>query len=244
MRQSIAMSSPNIVAQTPIAGCAVTMLTGRVALLPGSDVLSGISNTPIERAVRLKLEDLQYDEQADSRVHGGPEKALHYYPGEHYAIWQSELGSRPALQSPGGFGENISGFGLTEGNVAVGDIFRLGTALIQVSQGRQPCWKLNHRFGVPGMARLVQQSGRTGWYFRVLEPGVVASGDRLTLIERRAPDWTLHRIWHAFYVDRLNGHELAGIAGLAVLSEGWRNHATRRLQSGQVEDWSKRLERG
>jgi MOSC domain-containing protein YiiM len=144
--------------------------------------------------------------------------------------------------APGGFGENVSTLGMTERNVAVGDVFRLGRALVQVSQGRQPCWKLSRRFGIVDMARRVQESGRTGWYYRVLEPGLVASGDALELVDRAAPDWSLHRLWHALYVDRLNRGELEGIVALDVLAEGWRRYAIRRLESGRVEDWSKRLE--
>ncbi|AZB56261.1 MOSC domain-containing protein [Cereibacter sphaeroides] len=220
----------------------LTLLTGRAAPLPGSDVLSGIGKTPVTRPLTLGPEGFEGDEQADRRVHGGAEKAVHHYPADHYESWRAELGDLPALLAPGGFGENLSTAGLTEAEVAVGDIFRLGSALIQVSQGRQPCWKLNHRFGVPDMARRVQLTGRTGWYYRVLEPGTVAPGDRLELIDRRAPDWTLRRLWQALYVDRMNLAELEGMAALDVLAEGWRNHAVRRLESRRVEDWSKRLD--
>lgn len=92
------------------------------------------------------------------------------------------------------------------------------------------------------MARRVQDSGRTGWYYRVLETGVVAPGDRMTLLDRMAPDWTLLRMWRALYVERLNRVELQGIAALDVLAEGWRRYAVRRLESGRVEDWAPRLE--
>ncbi|ACM00091.1 Pyridoxal kinase [Cereibacter sphaeroides KD131] len=166
----------------------LTLLTGRAAPLPGSDVLSGIGKTPVAGPLTLGREGFEGDEQADRRVHGGPEKAVHHYPSDHYESWRAELGDLPAILAPGGFGENLSTAGLTEAEVAVGDTFRLGGALIQVSQGRQPCWKLNHRFGVPDMARRVQLTGRTGWYYRVLEPGTVAPGDRLELIDRRAPE--------------------------------------------------------
>lgn len=221
---------------------APVLLTGRAAPLPGSTALSGIAKTQVSRPLALGAQGLEGDEQADCRVHGGVEKAVHHYPFDHYAAWRAELGALSALAGPGGFGENISTSGLTEATVAVGDIFRLGTALLQVSQGRQPCWKLNHRFGVPDMARRVQKSGRTGWYYRVLAPGTVAPGDRLELVDRLAPDWTLHRLWHALYVDRLNRHELQGIAALDVLAEGWRKYAVRRLDSGRVEDWTPRLD--
>ena len=219
-----------------------TLLTGRAAPLPGCDTLSGIGKTAVTHPLRLGPEGFEGDEQADRRVHGGVEKAVHHYPLDHYSDWRAELGDLQALTAPGGFGENISTAGLTEEEVAVGDTFRLGGALIQVSQGRQPCWKLNHRFGVADMARRVQQTGRTGWYYRVLQTGTVAPGDRLELIGRLAPDWTLRRLWHALYVDRMNLVELEGIAALDVLAEGWRKYAVRRLESHRVEDWSARLD--
>lgn len=244
----------------------ITLLTGRAAALPGSDQKSGIDKRIAAAPLMLGPEGLDGDEQADRRVHGGPEKAVHHYPYEHYAAWRAELaadagavgkvvgGALPPpgyldmkengglLDRPGAFGENISTIGMTEASVSVGDVFRLGGALVQVSQGRQPCWKLSRRFGVADMARRVQASGRTGWYYRVLQPGMVTPGDAMELIDRLAPEWTLHRLWHALYVDRLNLSELQGIAALDVLAEGWRRYARRRLESGRVEDWSKRLE--
>lgn len=220
----------------------ITLLTGPVAPLAGSPATSAIAKMPVSERLWLGSEGLAGDAQADRRVHGGPEKAVHHYPWDHYAAWRADLGDLAQLDAPGAFGENISMSGMTEATVAVGDIFRLGAALIQVSQGRQPCWKLNHRFGVPDMARRVQNTGRTGWYYRVLEPGHVAPADDPVLIDRLAPEWTLRRLWQAMYVDRLNPRELTGIAALEVLAEGWRRYAQRRLDSGRVEDWRPRLE--
>jgi hypothetical protein len=124
----------------------------------------------------------------------------------------------------------------------VGDVFQLGTALIEVSQGRQPCWRLNDRFERPTMSRDVQETGRTGWYYRVLEPGFCEPYDRLILRDRRSPEWTINRVWNAFYVDTLNRAELEGIAELQWLASTWRAHAARRLSSSLVEDWSARLD--
>lgn len=220
----------------------LTLLIGATAPLPGSDAVSAIAKTAVDHPLHLGPEGFQGDQQADRRVHGGVEKAVHHYPHDHYADWRADLGALPLLDAPGAFGENLSRTGMTEETVAVGDTFRLGGAIVQVSQGRQPCWKLNHRFGVADMARRVQTTGRTGWYYRVLQPGMVAPGDDLDLIDRLAPDWSLRKLWHVMYVDRLNRDALARIAALEVLAEGWRRYATRRLDSGRVEDWRPRLE--
>lgn len=220
----------------------LTLLTGSLAPLGDTDRLSGIAKTPVAAPLWLGPEGLAGDAQADRRVHGGVEKAVHHYPSDHYADWRRDLGDLPILDHVGAFGENISVPGMTEENVAVGDVFTLGQALVQVSQGRQPCWKLNYRFGVSDMARRVQNTGRTGWYYRVLQPGMVSPDDELVRIDRLAPDWTLRRLWHVMYIDRLNLDLLAEIAALDVLAEGWRRYARRRLESGRVEDWRPRLE--
>ncbi len=182
------------------------------------------------------------DEQGDRRHHGGPDKALHHYPGEHYTAWRLDF---PELQAErfriGAFGENLGTIGLTEANVCVGDIFRLDDTLIQVSQARQPCWKLNLRFDCSDMSRRVQDSARTGWYYRVLETGEVAPGTVLRLLERPHPEWPLTRLLHYLYEDPLNIEALTAIAALADLSASWRELARQRLVSGWIEDWSRRL---
>ena len=219
----------------------LSLRVGTVAPLGARAAPSGIAKQAADRPLLLSQTGLAGDEQGDTVRHGGPEKAVHHYPFDHYADWIDDLGPHPLLAGPGAFGENLSTMGLTEETVAIGDVFRLGAAVIEVSQGRQPCWKLNERFGRPEMAREVQTTGRTGWYYRVLEAGIVSPGDNLLLLERRAPEWTLARIWRTFYIDPLNREELAGIAALDRLAEGWRSHAVRRLESNRVEDWTRRL---
>jgi len=217
-------------------------MTGAVAPLGDAGALSGIDKRPVDAVLRVTFTGLSGDAQGDLKHHGGPEKAIHHYPRDHYASWGSELGDIALLASPGAFGENLSTSGLLESDVAVGDVFRLGSALVQVSQGRQPCWKLNARFGVKDMASRVQQSGRTGWYYRVLEEGEVAPDDALRLVHRETPEWTIGRLWRVFYIDRLDYEALAAMAGLPTLAEGWRRHARRRLESRTVEDWTDRLQ--
>lgn len=217
------------------------LLTGEIAPLGTGDTPSGIDKQPVDTPLWLGHEGLTGDMQGDRKHHGGPDKAVHHYPYEHYAAWRGELGGAPLLDRPGAFGENLSTTGLDESTVAIGDVFRLGEALIEVSQGRQPCWKLNARFAVADMAARVQKSGRTGWYYRVIEAGRVAAGDKLRLVERRLPDWPLHRLWRILYVDTLNQDALRQMAALPGLPESWRRYAERRLASGRVEDWNRRL---
>ena len=220
------------------------LMVGPVAPFGPDGVASAIDKRPVDRPVHLGREGFAGDAQGDRKRHGGPDKAVHHYPHEHYAAWRDEVGNLPVLSRPGAFGENLSSTGLTEADVAIGDVFRLGSALLDVSQGRQPCWKLNHRFGVADMAARVQASGRTGWYYRVLEEGVVAPGDALRLVDRRMPDWPLSRLWRILYVDTLDRDELVAMAALPGLPENWRRLAARRLERRQVEDWSLRLRGG
>lgn len=218
------------------------LLTGPVKPLGKRGAPSGIAKSPVAGPIRLGLTGFEGDAQGDTKHHGGPEKAVHHYPFEHYATWAAEIGPHARLATPGAFGENLSTLGLSEDVVAIGDVFEIGSAVLEVSQGRQPCWKLNERFDISDMARRVQTSGRTGWYYRVLQPGEVRAIDGLKLVERPNPAWTLRRIWHCFYVDRLNHAELEALARLPQLAESWRRHAERRLETRSVEDWTRRLD--
>ncbi|MEJ5977985.1 MOSC domain-containing protein [Novosphingobium sp. PS1R-30] len=217
------------------------VLIGAVRPLGPKGIASGIAKQAVDRQIRLETLGFVGDEQGDTRHHGGPDKAVHHYPQEHYAAWRDEVEAVDLLARPGAFGENVATSGLTENEVAVGDRFRLGTALVEVSQGRQPCFRLNLRFGVKDMALRMQQSGRTGWYYRVIEPGLVAPGDALELVERRAPDWTIARLWRLLYVDVLDREALAAMIALEHLPERWREIGQARLQRGEVEDWDRRL---
>ncbi len=206
---------------------------------PGS--MSGIDKHPLAGRVEIGTTGLAGDQQGDLRVHGGPDKAVHHYPFEHYAAWRDELGELPRLHAAGGFGENISAHGLHEGNVCLADRFTLGDAVLEVSQGRQPCWKLNDRFGVPDMARRVQATGRTGWYYRVLQPGSAQAGDMLELAARPWPAWPLRRLGMLLSDRVVDGAALEPTLELPLVPS-WRRLVERRLQSGAVEDWQPRIE--
>lgn len=197
-----------------------------------------------KRAVADRLEitptGFARDAQADLEAHGGLEKAIHHYAGDHYPNWRTELGREDL--APGSFGENVSTVGLTEDDLCIGDILSLGTAVVQVSQGRQPCWKLAAHTNEARMAYLFQKTGRTGWYYRVLEPGHVEPGDRIALRERPCPDWTVRRVTQARLTRRIAAAEAAVLAELPQLYAGWRE-AFARMAHGEVgEDTSARLE--
>jgi MOSC domain-containing protein YiiM len=144
-------------------------------------VRTAIGKEPVLGRVRVGRTNLEGDRQADLRVHGGPDKAVYAYDLSGYAHFRREL----ALELPfGQFGENLSIEGLPETEVRIGDVYRVGTALLQVSQPRSPCFKLALRMGRPDFPRLFLESGRTGFYLRVREEGDVGAGDAIALVER------------------------------------------------------------
>lgn len=222
--------------------------TSLIELRTGKAVPFGPKAAPsaINKALRLDTvsittEGLEGDEQGDRRHHGGPEKAVHHYAMDHYPEWRRDLPQAHERLVPGGFGENFVAAGWTESEVCIGDVVQAGSATLQVSQARQPCWKLNVRFGIADMALRVQRSLRTGWYYRVLEPGSTAVGDNLRLVARPHPEWPLLRLLTVLYVDRLDYGALEEIAQIPALAVSWRNLAQSRLMKRSVEDWSKRL---
>lgn len=215
---------------------------GRVGPLGAKQIPSGIHKLACDHPVQININGLAGDEQGDRRHHGGPEKAVHQYPLGHYSQWSAELPERSDVLTAGGFGENFVASGWTERDVCVGDIVAAGSALLQVSQARQPCFRLNLRFDVPDMARRTQLTLRTGWYYRVIDEGAVRSGDSLRVVHRVNPDWPLSRLLHVFYVDCLDAAALEEIANMETLSASWRRVARTRLEKRAIEDWSSRLE--
>jgi MOSC domain-containing protein YiiM len=218
-----------------------TVLAGKAAPIDEKGRRSAIAKAPITGPWNLTKTGLAGDEQADLKNHGGLEKAIHHYPFDHYRDWAEEIGSHPLLTAAGAFGENLSTSGWTEQNVHVGDIVRFGSALLQVSQGRQPCWKLNARFDRRDMSMLTQTRGRTGWYYRVVEAGEASEHDSLKFIERKQEDWPLSRLTRLLYIDTRRYQELQEMTQIPELAEGWRKLAARRIETRATEDWAPRL---
>lgn len=204
--------------------------TGTARPFNGAE-LSAIAKRARDGAVQVLEDGLAPDEQADRRVHGGPEMALHLYPLDHHGWWREQIGDHPALAEPGGFGSNLAVNGLTEDMVHIGDRFRLGSALIEVSQPRQPCWKIEHRFGNKGMVAATIRSGRCGWYFRVIETGEVAAGDSLERIAIGASEWSVARVFRALVAGKATPDVLAALAELASLAPKLRARAATKIVS-------------
>ena len=182
---------------------------------------SAIAKTAVVGKQTLSHTGLVTDEQADLVAHGGADKALHHYPADHYAAWQDEA-MIPVGTVPAAFGENISTLGLTEQNVHIGDSFRLGSAVVQISQGRQPCWKLSTHTEQPTMAYRFHKTGRTGWYYRVLQEGTFEQGDNLELLERDAAKVSVFDATRARLDKRAHPDLLSRLVALESLTEEWR----------------------
>ncbi|MGB5854424.1 MAG: MOSC domain-containing protein [Oceanisphaera sp.] len=223
----------------------VSILAGKAAML-NEHISSAIDKRLIPKRQFCDVTGLVEDAQVSLQFHGGPERALHYYPREHYSFWQSwfqgmGLNSAVSLFGPGAFGENISGVGLTEQDACIGDIYRLDDALIQISQPRSPCYKLNARFGCDFFSVVVQANGRTGWLLRVLETGEVGPEATLTLEDRPHPQMTVKRAGDIVFNQAFSPDGLQELATLAGLSPSWQQKAKDYLAAGQVTDWSMRL---
>ena len=188
---------------------------------------SAIAKTAVEGPRTVTLFGIEGDEQADPTCHGGRDKAIHHYPREHYPQWQAVLGEIDLLDRPGAFGENISTLGWTEEDLCIGDRLRLGSALVEVAQGRQPCWKQGHRFGTAKVVAAMVKTGRTGWYYRVIEEGSVAAGDGIALVSRVHPEWNVARVIGLLIggQHRGQGAALRELARVEQLADGWRERA-------------------
>ncbi len=193
---------------------------------------SAIFKEPIAGPVWLTRTGLTGDGQADLTVHGGLEKAVLAYAASHYAFWRQRLEREDV--GPGAFGENWALSGGAEEHTCIGDVLRVGGARVQVSQPRQPCWKPARRWARRDLALLIQETGRTGWYFRVLEEGPVREGDALELLERPFPAFTITFANHA-----MHGHApdtAAALSECPALSPGWRESLRRRAHGTRGDD--------
>ncbi|MGZ0786450.1 MOSC domain-containing protein [Pseudomonas sp. TKO26] len=205
----------------------------------GQGLVIDTDKHPVANRLWLWPQGLGSDEQGDPRFHTGPERALHHYPAEHYAHWRKRY---PQFDwAAPAFGENLSTRGLTEEQVCLGDMFRWGGALLQVSQPRSPCYRLSQRWGLVNLPRQAQDNGRCGWFYRVLKPGFVQADEPFELIQRSYPGLTVAWALRCFFQEPLEPAGLKTLIDCPALSSRWRDIAIKRLRTGRVEDWSSRL---
>ena len=215
------------------------VFVGKAELIDGG-LSRAIDKQRIDKRIWLWPQGLGEDQLGDARYHGGQERALHHYPAEHYAFWRKRYPERNWGLSA--FGENLSTLGLREEQVCIGDIFRWGDALIQVSQPRSPCYRLNPQGDQPHLALQAQDNGRCGWFYRVIKPGFVSSHEPLELVQRTFPSLSVARALSHFYHTPMERSGLQHLQQCPALSRQWRERVTQRLNTGLLEDWEERLQ--
>jgi len=215
------------------------IFTGKVKTHVG--LQTAINKQAVSESIYLSEFGLKGDQCADEEHHGGLERALHHYPAEHYAYWQQKYGKAKQAWQIAGMGENISSLGLTEQNVCIGDQFQWGEAIIEVSQPRSPCFKLNKHWGLSRFAVAMQNSTRCGWLLRVIKPGMVTANAPLSLVRREANAMTIQQTCDIFFDPTINKTALQKLQKQSKLSNSWLEKIELRLSSGEIECWSFRL---
>jgi MOSC domain-containing protein YiiM len=180
---------------------------------------------PVTGPVWVHRTCVEGDQPANEDAHGGPEQAALIYSADHYPTWRREL--EMSDFGYGAFGENFSVSGLTEDTVCVGDVLAVGAARLEVSKPRAPCWKINRRWRRDDLTRRVQETGRTGWYVRVLEEGAVEQGQPLSLEDRPCPEWTISRVSRVMGDRQSRPEHAAALARCEYLSPDWREKLAR-----------------
>ena len=199
----------------------------REVLYKGRMVATSIFKSPVSGRVMLRTLNIDGDKQADLSVHGGRYKAAYVYPHEHYAYWSRELGRDDFTF--GQFGENLTIEGLTEQTVHIGDVFRIGAAIVQVTQPRVPCFKLGIRMGDAAFQKQFHNAGRTGFYVRVLDEGEIGAGDAIERIESDPHAMSVYQIFNLLYHEPENVEDARRALELEALAPGWRESFAERV---------------
>ncbi len=199
----------------------------REVTVGGKTVRTSIWKYPVQGRVHVSTLNLSGDQQSDLTVHGGVDKAVYLYPGEHYSYWRTQL---PGVDLPwGAFGENFSSEGILEDQIKVGDRLRIGSVEFVVTQPRMPCFKLGIRFDRRDMVKRFLESKRTGFYLAVLREGEVESGDTIEFTEKQATGVTITEIVSLYSTDAHNQELLRRAIELPALPQSWRDYFRKRL---------------
>ncbi|MFA6401765.1 MAG: MOSC domain-containing protein [Salinivirgaceae bacterium] len=197
----------------------------------GKEVTTGIYKNPVNYPILLGLTDVTDDVVIDRRYHGGADKACYLYAADHYPFWKEKF---PKLEWQWGmFGENITMEGLDESKIHIGDIYQLGKALVQISQPRQPCFKLGIRLKNPMAVKQFVAAGKPGAYVRVLESGLVSVNDAMELIERKPANFTLKEVFHLLYHGCQQVEQVKRTLQMPELAESCRNDLKKQIRADE-----------
>tara|TARA_R110002003_G_scaffold3_16_gene93 strand:+ start:5989 stop:7662 length:1674 start_codon:yes stop_codon:yes gene_type:complete len=201
---------------------------------------SAIAKIPLSGPVEITKDGIKSDEHA-YEPHRSPDKALLHYCTTHYEEWKKEIPASDPLFKPGGFGENLFNTEVNEKMLCIGDRLAIGEVIVEISEPRAPCAKLNHRFEVKDMAKRTQTLFRTGWLYRIIKPGVIQAGDMIRLLERPYPEWTVARVMYYLFIDTKDEEKMKEIVDLAPLGFDIKGRFQKRLATGSPEDQNMRL---
>lgn len=212
---------------------------GKIAPLGPDGVPSGFVKHKVSGGVTVTSSGIIGDEQADLTVHGGADKAVYAYGLSHYAAWRREYPQHADLLVAGALGENLAIDGMTEADICVGDVHGIGAARLQVCQPRQPCFKFALRFNDTRMPKAMIRNGRSGWYYRVIDGGVISPEDHAVLLERPNPNFPLTRL-----VELITHHnatmaewqQMTDLAGLAMDLQRRASDIVRRQGKDRAAD--------
>ncbi|MCR9118873.1 MAG: MOSC domain-containing protein [bacterium] len=200
----------------------VSICIGMPEEIPGDPPwTSAIYKTPVTGPSVFSRLGIMGDAVADRTNHGGGDNAVLAYSFDHYEVWKTEFG--PLKFGAGGFGENLAISGLSEETVCIGDRWQIGDVVLEVSQPRQPCWKLNRKWDMPELSKRVIQTGRSGWYLRVIQEGKATAGETFELQSRPHQDWPIKRISEIFYSKEPDTDAIRALRGIELLAEDWRS---------------------
>jgi MOSC domain-containing protein YiiM len=192
------------------------------------EVLTGINKVPTAEPLMVRKSNIDGDKQADLTVHGGVDKAVYAFPAEHYSYYQKILQQAP--YETGQFGENLTTEGMLESDVHIGDRYRVGKVVFEVSEPRSPCYKFAIKMGTAESLSVCINSAKTGFYFRVLSEGVVQSGDRIEIDYSNDTAPTVEEVHRLYYLDKKNIDGLTKAAHCNSLAKGWRDEFENRIR--------------
>lgn len=226
----------------PFAPFPLTQIrAGRIKnALANGRIESAIYKIPLSGPVEITKNGIVTDEHA-YEPHRSTDKALLHYCTSHYNAWKEEMPASAHLFKPGGFGENLFSAEVSEKVLCIGDRLSIGTIVVEVSEPRAPCYKLNHRFQVKNMSKRTQTLLRTGWLYRIITPGRVQAGDMITLLDRPHPEWTIARVMYYLFLETDNVAMMKNIVALEPLGWEIKNLFKARLAKGDVENQDGRM---